>query len=170
MTRLDIGKLRNTIWPTHRMRLNCLVLAQGAKKGLKQVNGVLLKPRRGAFEKSVRRKLKKVVFFRDRKHFPRRSVCQSGARIGHRQKKRGCKSWKCGSFVLQQERPKKRANWIILLGFAQYGVSQKNRNKQKAILGAYRFPAAGSKIIIFLIKNQGFCAAGENGAGQGGQQ
>ena len=110
MTKLEIGKLRSTMLPTHRMRLNCLVLAQGAKKGLKQVNGVLLKPRRGAFEKSVRRKLKKVVFFGDRKHFPRRSVCQSGARIGHRQKKGGCKSWKCGSFVLQQEGAKKRAN------------------------------------------------------------
>ena len=110
MTKLEIGKLRSTMLPTRRMRLNCLVLAQGAKKALKRVNGVLLKPRRGAFEKSVRRKLKKVMFFGDRKHFPRRSVCQSGARIGHRQKKRGGKSWKCGSFVLQQERPKKRAN------------------------------------------------------------
>ena len=145
------------------MRLNCLVLAQGAKKGLKQVNGVLLKPRRGAFEKSVRRKLKKVVFFRDRKHFPRRSVCQSGARIGHRQKKRGGKSWKWGSFVLQQERPKKRANWIILLGFAQYGVRQKNRNKQKHNLGAMRFPAAGSKIGFFWFLNSSFCATGRNG-------
>ena len=89
MIKFEIGKLRNTIWPTHRMRLNCLVLAQGAKKGLKQVNGVLLKPRRGAFEKSVRRKFEKVVFFGDRNQFPRRSVCQSGARIGHRQKKKG---------------------------------------------------------------------------------
>ena len=145
------------------MRLNCLVLAQGAKKGLKQVNGVLLKPRRGAFEKSVRRKLKKVVFFGDRKHFPRRSVCQSGARIGHRQKKRGGKSWKWGSFVLQQERPKKRANWIFLLGFAQLKVWPEELQQEKLNLRAYRFPAAGSKIIIFLIKNQGFCAAGENG-------
>ena len=170
MTWLEIGKLRSTMLPIHRMRLNCLVLARGAKKGLKQVNGVLLKPRRGAFEKSVRRKLKKVVFFRDRKHFPRRSVCQSGARIGHRQKKRGCKSWKCGSFVLQQEGAKNRANWIILLGFAQYGVRQKNHNKQRLNLRGNRFPAAGSKIIIFLIKNKGFCAARENGTSEGGQQ
>ena len=161
ISKLEIGKLRNTIWPTHRMRFNCLVLAQGAKKGLKQVNGVLLKPRRGAFEKSVRWKLKKVVFFRDRKHFPRRSVCQSGARIGHRQKKRGCKSWKCGSFVLQQEEAKKKANWIILLGFAQSGISQKIYNNRRQVLAPTRFPAAGSKIIIFLIRNQGFCAAGE---------
>ena len=34
MTNLEIGKLRNTILPTRRMRLNCLALAQGAKKGL----------------------------------------------------------------------------------------------------------------------------------------
>ena len=161
LSKLEIGKLRNTICPTHRMRLNCLVLAQGAKKGLKQVNGVLLKPRRGAFEKSIRRKLKKVMFFRDRKHFPRRSVCQSGARIGHRQKKRGCKSWKCGSFVLQQEGAKNRANWIILLGFAQLKVWPEELQQRRPNLGGYRFPAAGSKIIIFLIKIQGFCAAGE---------
>ena len=73
------------------MRLNCLALAQGAKKELKRVNGVLLKPQRRAFGKSVRRKLKKVVFFGDRKHFFRRSVCQSGARLGQKQKKRGAK-------------------------------------------------------------------------------
>ena len=64
MTKFEIGKLRSTMLPTRRMRLNCLVLAQGAKKGLKQVNGVLLKPRRGAFGKSVRRKLKKSSVFR----------------------------------------------------------------------------------------------------------
>ena len=91
MTKLEIGKLTSTILPSRRMRLNCLALAQRAKKALKRVNGVLLNPRRGAFGKSVRRKFKKVVFFGDRKHFPRRSVCQSGARIGHRQKKRGGK-------------------------------------------------------------------------------
>ena len=165
MTKLEIGKLRSTMLPTRRMRLNCLVLAQGAKKGLKQVNGVLLKPRRGAFEKSVRRKLKKVVFFGDRKHFPRRSVCLSGARIGHRQKKRRGKSWKWGSFVLQQERPKKRASSIILLGFAQLKDCPRELRQQRPSLGPYRFPAAGSKIIIFLIKNQGFCATGRNGTG-----
>ena len=89
MTELEIGKLRSKMLPIRRMRFNYLVLARGAKKTLKRVNGVFLKPRRGAFEKSIRQKLKKVVFFENRKHFPRRSVCQSGARIGHRQKKRG---------------------------------------------------------------------------------
>ena len=73
------------------MRLNCLALAQGAKKALKHVNGVLLKPPGGAFGKSVRRKLKKIVFFGDRKHFFRRSVCQGGARLGQKQKKRDAK-------------------------------------------------------------------------------
>ena len=110
MTKLEIGKLRSTILTSRRSQRHSLALAQGTKKELKHIHGVLLQPRRGAFGKSVRRKLKKVVFFGDRKHFPRRSVCQSGARIGHRQKKRGGKSWKCGSFVLQQERPKKKAN------------------------------------------------------------
>ena len=110
MTKLEIGKLRNTMLPIRRMRLNCLVLAQRAKKGLKQVNGVLLKPRRGAFEKSVRRKLKKVVFFGDRKHFPRRSVCQSGARIGHRQKKRGVKVGNGDHSFYSRRGQTKRAN------------------------------------------------------------
>ena len=49
MTKLEIGKLRSTMLPTRRMRLNCLALAQGAKKALKRVNGALLKPRWGAF-------------------------------------------------------------------------------------------------------------------------
>ena len=94
-TTLGIGKLGSAILPSRRKRRHYLALAPEAKKALKQVNGVLLDPRRGAFGKSVRRKLKKVVFFGDRKHFFRRSVCQSGARIGHRQKKRGGKSWEC---------------------------------------------------------------------------
>ena len=106
MTKLEIGKLRSTMLPTRRMRLNCLVLAQEAKKALKRVNGVLLKPRRGAFRKSVRRELKKV-FFVDRKHFFQRSVCQSGARLGQKQKKRGGKVANAASLVLQQGGPKK---------------------------------------------------------------
>ena len=110
MIKLGIVSLRSSVLTSRHNQRHSLALTQGTEKGLRQVSGVLLKPRRGAFEKSVRRKLKKVVFFGDRKHFPRRSVCQSGARIGHRQKKRGGKSWKCGSFVLQQERLKKRAN------------------------------------------------------------
>ena len=82
----------------------------GAKKALKRVNGVLLKPRRGAFGKSVRRKLKKkYVFFKEGKHFFRRSNCQSGARIGQKQKKRGVKVGNAGSCVLAQGEPKKRA-------------------------------------------------------------
>ena len=108
-TKLGIGKLRGTILPSRRMRLHSPALAQGAKKALKRVNGVLLKPRRGGFGKSVRRKLKKVVFFGDRNHFSRRSVCQSGARIGHRQKKGGVKVGNAGSCVLAQGGPKKRA-------------------------------------------------------------
>ena len=68
-TKLGIGKLGGTILPSRRMRLHPPALAQGAKKAFKHVNGVLLKSRRGGFGKSVRRKLKKVVFFGDRKHF-----------------------------------------------------------------------------------------------------
>ena len=74
--KLGIGKLRSTILPNRRKQRRYQAVARGAEKALKQVNGVLLKPQRGAFGKSVRRKLKKVVFFGDRKHFFRRSVCQ----------------------------------------------------------------------------------------------
>ena len=63
-TKLGIGKLRGTILTSRRSQRHSLALARGAKKGLKQVNGVLLKPRRGAFAKSVRRKLKKKGVFR----------------------------------------------------------------------------------------------------------
>ena len=60
--------------PSRRMRLNCLALAQGAKKALKRVNGVLLKPQRGAFGKSVRRKLKSGVFRGQEALFPEVSL------------------------------------------------------------------------------------------------
>ena len=73
-TTLGIGKLRITILPSRRMRLHCLALAQGAKKALKQVNGKLLKPQRGAFGKSVRRKLKSCVFRGQEALFPEVSL------------------------------------------------------------------------------------------------
>ena len=76
MIKFGIGSLRSTVLTSRRSQRHSLALAQGAEKGLKHVNGVLLKPRRGAFGTSVRRKLKKVVFFQDKKHFFRRSVCQ----------------------------------------------------------------------------------------------
>ena len=110
MIKLGIGKRWSTVLTSRHNQRHSLALTQGAEKGLKQVNGVLLKPRRGAFGKSVRRKLKKVMVSEDGKHFFRRSVCQSGARLSHRQKKRGVKVGSAESFVLAQERPKKRAN------------------------------------------------------------
>jgi len=160
MTKLGIRKLASTILTSRRSQRHSLALTQGAEKGLKQVNGVLLKPRRGAFGKSVRRKLKTVVFFHDRTHFFRRSVCQSGARLSHKQKKRGVKVGSAESFVLAQERPKKMANWIKTLGSAQYGVSQKIYNKRKQVLRGMRIPYAGSKIVFFWFLNNSFCAAG----------
>ena len=54
---LGDGKLRGTILTSRHRQRHYLALAQEAKKALKQVNGVLLKPQRGAFGKSVRRKL-----------------------------------------------------------------------------------------------------------------
>jgi len=110
MIKLGIGSLRSTVLTSRHNHRHSLALIQGAEKSLKQVNGVLLKPRRGAFGKFVRRNLENVVFFQDRKHFFRRSVCHSGARLSHRQKKRGVKVGSAESFVLAQERPEKRAN------------------------------------------------------------
>ena len=102
MTKLGIGKLGSTLVTIRRNQRHSLALAQGAEKGLKQVNGVLLQPQRGAFGKSVRRKLKKIMFFKDRTHFFRRPVCQSDARLSQKQKKRGVKVGNAGSFVLAQ--------------------------------------------------------------------
>ena len=46
-TKLGIGKLRSTLVTTRRGQRHPLAQAQGAKKSLKQVSGVLLKPQRG---------------------------------------------------------------------------------------------------------------------------
>ena len=58
-TKLGIGKLRSTVLTSRHKQRDYLALAQMAKRALKQVNGVLLQARRGAFWKSVRRKYKK---------------------------------------------------------------------------------------------------------------
>ena len=70
MARLGIERLRSAVLTSRHNQRHSLALTQGAEKGLKHVNGVLLNPRSGAFGKSVRRILKKVLFFPDRKHFP----------------------------------------------------------------------------------------------------
>ena len=86
------------------------------------------------------------------------------ARAWARSKKRGgVKVGNAGSFVLAQGGPKKKAKLIMLLGFAQLKVWPRELRQHRAILRGNRFPAAGSKIIIFLMKNRAFCAAGENG-------
>ena len=54
---LEIARLRNPILTGRHKQCDYLALAQMAKKVLKQVNGVLLQPRGGAFWKSVRRKM-----------------------------------------------------------------------------------------------------------------
>ena len=73
-TKLGIGKLRSTILPSRRRQRHYLALAQGAKKALKHVSGVLLKPQRGAFGKSVRRKLKSCVLRGQEALFPEVSL------------------------------------------------------------------------------------------------
>ena len=54
---LEIGRLRSPILTGRHKQRDYLALAQMAKRALKQVNGVLLQARRGAFWKSVRRKM-----------------------------------------------------------------------------------------------------------------
>ena len=74
------------------MRLNCLALAQGAKKPLKHVNGVLLDSRRGAFGKSVRRKLKKNNVFKGQEAlFPEVSLAKWRALGPEAKKEEGSK-------------------------------------------------------------------------------
>ena len=54
---LEIGRLRSPILTGRHKQRDYLALAQMEKRALKQVNGVLLQARRGAFWKSVRRKM-----------------------------------------------------------------------------------------------------------------
>ena len=133
MTKLGIGKLGSTFATARRSQRHSLALTQGAEKGLRQVSGVLLKPRRGTFGKSVRRKLKKVVFFENRKHFFRRSVCQSGARLGHKQKERGAENCKCRVMRFSAGRAKKEGEMNYFTGIcAVKSLAQRsydNRNQ-----------------------------------------
>ena len=55
--KLGIGKLRSAVLTGRHKQRHYLALAQKAKRALQLVNGVLLNARRGAFWKSVRRKL-----------------------------------------------------------------------------------------------------------------
>ena len=55
--KLEIGKLRSPVLTGRHKQRRYLALAQKAKRALKQVNGVLLHARRGAFWKSIQRKL-----------------------------------------------------------------------------------------------------------------
>ena len=144
------------------MRLNCLALAQGAEKGIKQVNGALLKPRRGAFGKSVRRKLETVVFFGDRKHFFRRSVCQSGARIGHRQKKRWCKSWKCRVISFTAGKAKKEGKMNSFTGIcAVKSLAQRVTTTETGSEG-YAFSCSRKQNHHFLDPKPGVLRNGGN--------
>ena len=54
---LEIARLRNPILTGRHKQCDYLALAHVAKKALKQVNGVLLQARRGAFWKSVRQQM-----------------------------------------------------------------------------------------------------------------
>ena len=55
--KLEIGKLRSPVLTGRHKQRHYLALAQKTKRALKHVNGVLSKARRGAFWKSVQRKL-----------------------------------------------------------------------------------------------------------------
>jgi hypothetical protein len=54
---LEIARLRSPILTGRHKQCDYLALAQMAKKALKRVNGVLFQARRGAFWKSVGRKM-----------------------------------------------------------------------------------------------------------------
>ena len=55
--KLGIGKLSSAILTGRHKQRHYLARAQEARRACKQVNGVLLKAQRGAFWKSVQRKL-----------------------------------------------------------------------------------------------------------------
>ena len=87
----EIGRLRSPVLTGHHKQRDYLALAQMAKRAIKQVNGVLLQARRGAFWKSVRRKKQKVMFFIARSNFLREVVSQCPYFVGQRQINRGAK-------------------------------------------------------------------------------
>ena len=161
-TELGIGKLRSTVLTSRRSQRHSLALARGAVKGLTHVNGVLLEPQRGAFGKSVRRKLKKVVFFVDRKHFFRRSVCQSGARIGHRQKKRGGKSWKCRVISFTTGRAKKKGKMNSFTGICAVWSQPKDLQQQKTGSAGHAFSCSRKQNHHFLDQKPGVLRSGGN--------
>ena len=82
---LEIGRLRGPILTGRHKQRDYLALAQMAKRALKQINEVLLQARRGAFWKSVRRKIYKGVFFMARSNFLREVVSQCPYFVGQRQ-------------------------------------------------------------------------------------
>ena len=106
MPKLGIGKLTSPIMTSLRSQRHSLALIQEAEKGLKQVNGVLLKPRRGAFGKSVRRKLKKYCFSRTGSAFPEVSLPEWRA-LRPQAKKEGGKSWRYSVIRLSAGKAKK---------------------------------------------------------------
>ena len=154
--------LRSPILTGRHEQRDYLALAQMAKRALKQVNGVLLQPRRGTFGKSVDGNWKKYCFSKTGSTFPEVSLPKWRA-LKPQAKKEGVKVGSAGSFVLAQGKPKRRANWIKPLGSAQYGVSQKIYNNRKPVLRPMRIPYAGSKILFFWFLNSSFCAAGDYG-------
>ena len=89
--KLRIGKLGSPVLTGRHKQSDYLARAQKAQRALKHVNGVLLKPQRGAFCKSVQRKLYNVVFFKFRRHFLREVVFQGPYFVGQSQINRGAK-------------------------------------------------------------------------------
>ena len=162
MAELEIARLRNPILTGRQRQCDCLALAQMAKKALKHVNGVLLQARRGAFWKSVRRKLKKVMFFDDRKHFFRRSVCQSGARLGQKQKKREWKNCKCSVISFTAGKIKKGVKMNSFTGICAVCGEPKDLQQQKSHSATHAFSCSRKQNHHFLDQKPGVLRSGGN--------
>ena len=74
---------------------------------LERVNGVLLKPRSGAFGKSVRRKLKNIMFFGTGSTFSGGQFAKVACAWARSKERGGVKVGSAGSCVLAQGEPKK---------------------------------------------------------------
>ena len=91
----------------------------------------------------------------------REVVSQCPYFIGQSHMNRGGEDRKSRVMSSTQGEARFMAKLNLNTGSAQYEVNQKIYNNRKAVLGGCRFPATGSKIIIFFFINNSFCAAGE---------
>ena len=106
------------------------------------------------------------MFFMVRKNFLKNIIRQCPCYLDQKQQKSGSRKLQIVNSCLTSGSV---TSWSVQLlqphdlhRMETNKMGQKELQQQKHNLGPLRIPAAGSKIILFLFKNNNFCAAGEN--------